>query len=74
VIVPLADWKERYSVTPWMIEIAPEAQNGLAKPSAADAFQTRSVSKDRFVQHIGGLNSDQLGQILNAVQKVIGAA
>ena len=68
------DWKERYSVAPWMIPIVPNSQNGLARPSAADAFQIRSVSQERFVQRIGLLNSDQLNQILKAVQLVIGAA
>ncbi len=74
VIVPLMDWKERYSVAPWMVSIAPDAQNGLAKPSAADAFQIRSISQERFVQRIGSLTYDQIGQILKAVQIVIGVA
>ena len=74
VIVPLTDWKERYAVAPWMIAISPDAQNGLAKPSAADAFQIRSVSQERFVQRIGALNSDQMEQIVKGVQIVIGAA
>lgn len=73
VIVPLTDWKERYAIAPWMIAIKPDEQNGLAKPSAADAFQIRSVSQERFVQRIGALNSDQMEQILKAVQIVIGA-
>ena len=74
VIVPLTDWKERYAVAPWMIAISPDAQNGLAKASAADTFQIRSVSQERFVKHIGALNSDQMEQILKGVQIVIGAA
>ena len=73
IIVPLTDWKERYAVAPWMIAIAPNAQNGLAKPSAADAFQIRSVSQERFVQRIGALDSDKIGQILKAIRIVIGA-
>jgi mRNA interferase MazF len=72
VIVPLTDWKERYSVAPWMVAIAPEGQNGLAKPSAADAFQIHPVSQERFVQRIGELNLQQLEQIFQAVQIVIG--
>ncbi|MBN2548348.1 MAG: type II toxin-antitoxin system PemK/MazF family toxin [Anaerolineales bacterium] len=74
VIVPLTDWKERYFIAPWMISIAPDAQNGLAKLSAADAFQIRSVAQERFVQKIGALNDDQIRQILKAIQIVIGAA
>lgn len=73
VIVPLTDWKERYAVAPWMVAITPDVQNGLAKPSAADGFQIRSVAQERFVQRIGMLNSDQVEQILKAVQIVLGA-
>jgi len=74
VIVPLTDWKERYSLAPWMVSIAPDAQNGLDKPSAADAFQIRSVSSERFVRRIGTLDNDNIEQILKAIQIVIGAA
>ena len=74
VIVPFTDWKDRYAVAPWMTAIEPDPQNGLAKPSAADAFQIRSVSRERFVQRLGSLNKDQITQILKAVQIVIGAA
>lgn len=74
VIVPLTDWKERYAIAPWMVAVTPDEENGLLKPSAADAFQIRSVSQERFVQRIGSLNKDQIGQILKAVQIVIGAA
>ena len=72
VIVPLTDWKERYAMAPWMIAIAPDAQNGLAKPSGADAFQIRSVSQERLAQRIGALNNETIKQILQAVKIVIG--
>ena len=72
VIVPLTDWKERYAMAPWMIAIAPDAQNGLAKPSGADAFQIRSVSQERLAQRIGALNNKTIKQILQAVKIVIG--
>jgi mRNA-degrading endonuclease toxin of MazEF toxin-antitoxin module len=52
----------------------PDAQNELAKSSAADALPIRSLSQERFVQRLGALNSDQMEQILKAVQIVIGAA
>ena len=74
VIVPLTDWKDRYAVAAWMVSISPNAQNGLVKTSAADAFQIRSVSHERFVQRLGKLSSDQISQIVKAVQIVIGAA
>jgi mRNA interferase MazF len=73
VIVPLTDWKDRYSIAPWMTPIEPNSQNGLTKTLAADAFQIRSVSQERFVQKIGSLDSGQITAIMIAVQVVIGA-
>ncbi len=26
IIVPLTDWKERYSIAPWMIKVVPDRQ------------------------------------------------
>ena len=72
VIVPLATWKERYRVAPWMVSIEPDAQNGLQTPSAADAFQVRSVAQQRFVRKLGVLRSEQVQRVLEAVQVVIG--
>ena len=74
VIVPLTDWKERYTVAPWMVAILPDERNGLEKPSSADAFQIRSVSQERFIQRIGMLNEEQLAQVLKAIKIVIGGA
>ena len=50
VIVPLTAWQDRYAVAPWFVRLEPNAENGLEKPSAADAFQVRSVSQQRFVR------------------------
>ena len=72
VIVPLTDWKDRYSIAPWMVRIDPDAINGLSKPSAADAFQIRSVSQERFVNRIGRISQTALQDILKAIQVVIG--
>jgi mRNA interferase MazF len=43
VIVPFTEWKEHYAQAPWMVKIDPDVQNGLSKPSAADALQIRSA-------------------------------
>jgi mRNA interferase MazF len=72
VIVPLTDWKERYEIAPWLVRIVPDANNGLSKPSAADAFQIRSVSQARFVRRIGKISKTHLQEILQAIQTVIG--
>ena len=71
VIVPLTDWKSHYQEAVWMIKIIPNANNGLAKDSAADTFQIRSVSTARFVQKLGEINRDEMEKIVNAIGLVI---
>jgi len=53
VIEPITEWKDQYLQTSWMIPILPVVKSGLNKRSAADAFQIRSVSKERFIRKIG---------------------
>ncbi|MEO8961687.1 MAG: type II toxin-antitoxin system PemK/MazF family toxin [Ginsengibacter sp.] len=45
IIVPLTDWKDRYSIAPWMVRTNPDKQNKLSKESSADCFQIRSISE-----------------------------
>ena len=71
VIVPLTDWKDHYAVAPWMVRLDPDSLNGLTKPSAADAFQVRSVARERFVQRIGRVSDNHLRQIENALAAVL---
>ncbi len=71
VIVPLTDWKERYSAAPWLVQILPSSTNGLQKPSAADAFQVRSVSEQRFLQRLGFLSASEMEQVTAALAAVL---
>lgn len=50
IIVPVTEWKEKFSIAPWMIKITPNSENGLAKTSSFDCFQVRSVSQERFIK------------------------
>lgn len=52
-IVPLTDWKDRYSVAAWMVKLTPDKQNKLTKDSAADCFQIRSVAEQRCFKKLG---------------------
>src|SRR2546421_8568189 len=67
IIVPITDWKDRYSTLPWMVPLDPDAASGLPKPSAADAFQLRSVSLDRMIARIGVLPDEAMDAIATAV-------
>jgi mRNA interferase MazF len=71
VIVPVTDWKDRYAVAPWMVRLDPGSENGLCKSSAADSFQVRSLSQQRFIQRLGNISEDQLNQIGNALAIVL---
>lgn len=71
VIVPLTDWKDRYGIAPWMVRIEPSPTNGLTKTSAADSFQVRSVSDQRFIRRLGALPVVQMEQITAALATVL---
>jgi mRNA interferase MazF len=71
VVVPLTDWKSHYQQAVWMIKISPKENNGLAKDSAADTFQIRSVSTTRFVRKIGEITQDEMDKIVNAIGLVV---
>ncbi|MGD9992295.1 MAG: type II toxin-antitoxin system PemK/MazF family toxin [Salinivirgaceae bacterium] len=71
IIVPITDWKDRYEIAPWMIKIEPNSKNSLIKDSAADCFQIRSVSQDRFVKQIGELSESIMGEIRLGLSKVL---
>jgi len=71
VIVPVTDWKDHYAIAPWMVKLDADSQNGLTKPSAADAFQVRSVARERFVQRIGKISDHHLRQIADALAVVL---
>jgi len=71
IIVPLTEWKERYAIAPWMTQVVPDAENGLGKASAVDAFQVRSVSCERFVRCIGKLSIPSMQEIARALAPVL---
>lgn len=71
VIVPVTEWKERYAAAPWMVCLSPSAMNGLDKPSAADAFQVRSVATQRFVRRMGALPNAEMKAIGRALAVVL---
>ncbi len=70
IIVPITDWKQRYEIAPWMVNISPDKDNNLAKESAADCFQVRSLSVDRFSKKIGFIDHAKLEAIKEALAKV----
>lgn len=73
IVVPITEWKPAYAATPWLIYLKPSKANGLSKDSAADAFQVKSVSIQRFVSKAGIVTADQIEQISAAIALCVGA-
>lgn len=71
VIVPITDWKNRYSAADWMVRLDPDSANKLAKVSAADCFQVRSLSQTRMVRKIGEASGAKMREIEMALSKVL---
>jgi mRNA interferase MazF len=71
VIVPVTDWKEKYSFAPWMVRIHPDKQNNLIKISSADCFQMRSISENRFIRKLGHIEKEKLLELQEALAKVL---
>ncbi len=67
IVVPITEWKQKYSEYPWQIKIDNNPGNGLSKVSAADAFQVKSIDEKRFVRKIGSLTKEQLDVIAAAI-------
>jgi len=70
IIVPITDWKENYSIAPWMVKISPSLTNNLNKVSAIDCFQVRSISDQRIIKQIGSVEKNILEQIKLGLVKV----
>ena len=71
VIVPITAWNDLFSPLDWMVGLEPSGENGLAKVSAADAFQVRSVSQERFVRQLGTLSETIMEEIAEALTIVL---
>jgi mRNA interferase MazF len=69
--VPITDWKERYDVASWMVQILPNQLNGLSKDSAVDCFQIRSLLQDRFVKRLGVISGYELDEIKDSLKQVL---
>lgn len=70
IIIPITDWKEAYQHHYTKVHLLPSKQNGLTKPSAADTFQVKSVSLQRFIgpQALGRLTLAEIEDVCVALQ------
>ena len=74
IVAPVTKWQERFKINNyfWMIELPKDTGNNLNVNSAANAFQIKSVSKERFTRKIGVLTASQLELIAATVAFCIG--
>lgn len=72
VIVPVTGWKpETMARRPWFVEISPDTNNGLKKPSAAASHHVRSVSTQRFKKRLGRVSAEDLSSIRASLKIVM---
>jgi len=70
IIAPLTDFKEHYTLVPWMVTIEPNVENGLSKKSSIDLFQVRSLSQKRLAHKVGCVDDDILKACKSALNIV----
>jgi mRNA interferase MazF len=72
IVVPITSWQSKFENDFWMIHLPADATNGLDNDSAANAFQVKSVSEERFIRKIGILDDPTLDEITTAIALCIG--
>jgi mRNA interferase MazF len=71
IIVPITNWNPNWEGSLRHVQLHPSAQSGLSKISAADAFQVRSVSLERFAGRMGKLTATELEEVCLALAAVV---
>lgn len=71
LVVPITGWSPTYQGKVWLVKVKKSTQNGLAKDSAIDVLQTRSVALERFARKVGALEAPLLEQVKAAMLLVI---
>jgi mRNA interferase MazF len=71
LVVPITDWKPAFASDLWHVRLDPTEQNGLTKPSAADALQSRSLDTRRFIRKLGTLPDSDMQEITKAIVAII---
>ena len=65
-------WNQSFKGKLWLVEIAPDANNGLTQLSVVDALQIRSADvRRRFINRIGRVSSGKMEEIAAAVAIIV---
>jgi len=64
IIIPITSWQDKFDRRPFMVKLPATKTNGLARDSAANVLQIRSLSTQRFVKRLGQIEPEAMGEIL----------
>jgi len=64
IVIPITTWQDKFDRRPFMVKLPATETNGLARDSAANVLQVRSLSTQRFVKRLGQIEPDVLTEIL----------
>jgi mRNA interferase MazF len=68
-MVPITDSGK--FIKDWHIELYPNSTNELSKASAADCFQVKLISKERFLKRMRSISENELNQVKLGLMKVL---
>jgi mRNA interferase MazF len=71
IVVPVTGRKKEHDQIAWLVRIDPDSSNGLTKRSSLDASQVKSVSVERFQNHIGRIKDAQVDEVIKAIRLCI---
>ena len=74
IVVPLTKWQSRFAQERffWMIKVPKSKGNRLQFDSAANTFQVKSVSVNRFREKLGAITGQQLDLVAETVSYCVG--
>lgn len=64
IVIPITTWQDKFDRRPFMVKLPSTATNGLARDSAANVLQVRSLSTQRFVKCLGRIEPNAMTEIL----------
>ena len=63
-VIPLTTWQHKFVNRPFMVKIVQDKINGLNQDSAGNVLQIRSLSTQRFIDKIGVVSNQVMGELL----------
>lgn len=71
LVAPITSWNKQYSNKIWIVEIKPDAANGLRHVSGVDTMQIKGVDITRFINKRGKLKPADMDEINAAIVAII---